>query len=451
MNSATKTAATAAGLRRSLRLRDLIFYGIIIIQPTAPMTMYGVVSQEARGHVVTTVLVAMVAMLLTAVSYGRMSRVYPSAGSAYAYIAGEFGETAGTLVGWAMLLDYVLNPLICTIWCSSAAGNFLPFVPPAVLKLLFALFFTSLNLRGIEASARTNRWLTVGMSAVVLYLLGSFIRYISVHEGWSASLVWKPFYDPASFSIAAVSTGTSIAALTYIGFDSISTLSEEVVNPRRDILLATVLTCLLTGVLAAVEVYVAQMVWPDYSKYPNVDTAYVWVADRVGGTAAFALVNTTLLVATIGSGTAAMLGAARLLYGMGAQGALPRLFAYVHPKTRVPSRNVLICGAVVLVGAWTLSYQLGAELLNFGAFLAFAGVNLASFRHYWLRHNDRSWSQAVVPLAGFAVCAYIWMSLRTQAKWAGLLWIVIGCLYMAGMRLTRGSPDYRRDVRNVTE
>jgi putrescine importer len=118
----SEQALRGGTLRRTLRLRDLIFYGIVIIQPTAPMTMYGVVSQEARGHVVITILIAMVAMLLTAVSYGRMARVYPSAGSAYAYIAGEFGSVAGALAGWAMLLDYVLNPLICTIWCSAAAA-----------------------------------------------------------------------------------------------------------------------------------------------------------------------------------------------------------------------------------------------------------------------------------------------------------------------------------------
>jgi putrescine importer len=422
-------------LRRTLRLRDLIFYGIIIIQPTAPMTMYGVVSQEARGHVVTTILIAMVAMLLTAVSYGRMARVYPSAGSAFAYIAGEFGSTAGTLAGWAILLDYLLNPLLCTIWCSSAAANFLPTVPIPLWKLFFAILFTSLNLRGIEASARTNRWLTIIMSAVVAYLLFDFCRYIGLHGALTAASLLKPFYDPSSFSLRAVSTGTSIAALTYIGFDSISTLSEEAVDPRRDIMLATVLTCLLTGVLAATEVYTAQLVWPEYSHYPNVDTAYVFVAGRAGGQALFGLTNATLLVATIGSGTAAMLGAARLLYGMGAQGALPRLFAFVSSSTRIPSRNVLICGAIALIGAWTFSYQLSAELLNFGAFLAFAGVNVASFHYYWWKRNNRTWSHAAIPVLGASVCLYIWMSLRPQAKLAGFVWIILGCLYFAGRHM----------------
>src|SRR5512140_1289564 len=123
--------ASAPQLRRSLQLRDLILYGIIVIQPTAPMSVFGILSTRGHGHVVVTILIAMVGMLLTAVSYGRMARVYPSAGSAYSYIAGEFGQTAGFFAGWSVLLDYLLNPLICTIWCASAAANFIPAVPPA--------------------------------------------------------------------------------------------------------------------------------------------------------------------------------------------------------------------------------------------------------------------------------------------------------------------------------
>src|SRR6266567_3347654 len=157
MSEAKISQPGTATLRRTLKLRDLIFYGIIVIQPTAPMPLFGVVSQEARGHVVTAVLIAMVAMLLTAVSYGRMARVYPSAGSAYAYISGEFGVTAGFFTGWSVLLDYLLNPLVCTIWCSAAAANFIPLIPPALWNVFFAGLFTMLNLRGVESSAKTNQ------------------------------------------------------------------------------------------------------------------------------------------------------------------------------------------------------------------------------------------------------------------------------------------------------
>lgn len=429
MSEALSKTVPETRLRRSLTFWDLVFYGIVIIQPTAPMPVFGVVSQEARGHVVTAVLGAMIAMLLTAISYGRMARVYPSAGSAYAYVRGEFGKFLGYLVGWGILLDYLLNPIICTIWCSKAASNILP-IPQILWVFFFAALFTALNLRGVEASARTNRWLTIGMSVVVVYMLAWMVRYLLHLSPFPPGFLRLPFYDPANFSWKAVSTGTAIATLTYIGFDSISTLSEEAKDPRRDILRATVFTCLLTGLIAAVEVYVAQLVWPDFHRFPDVDTAYSFVAGRAGGAVLFHVVNGMLLVATVGSGIASQIGVARLLYGMGRDNALPRrVFAHVNERTKVPNYNVIFSGIVALGGALIMSYQLGAELLNFGAFLAFTGVNAAAFAHYFVRGRNRHWSYAVLPLTGCAVCLYIWSSLRWQAKLAGCVWLVAGALY----------------------
>src|SRR5581483_2882069 len=254
-------------LRRALSLWDLLFYGIVLIQPTAPMPLFGVVSQEARGHVVTAVLIAMVAMLFTAISYGRMARAYPSAGSGYTYVGREIHSGLGFITGWSMPMDYMLNPIICTIWCSKASGNIIPQIPYAVWAVFFAVLFTGLNLRGIRATARTNELLVLGMFSVIVYFFVAAVRYL-LHQ--PAVSLTRPFYDPATFSWQAISTGTSIAVLTYIGFDGISTLSEEVHNPRRNILLATVLTCLITGLLATLEVYAGQLVWPDYATYPDV-------------------------------------------------------------------------------------------------------------------------------------------------------------------------------------
>jgi putrescine importer len=419
-------------LKRTLTLWDLIFYGMIVIQPTAPMGVYGVVSQEARGHVVTAILLAMAAMLLTAISYGRMARVYPSAGSAYTYVTGEFGATAGFVTGWGIVLDYLLNPLICVIWCSKAAGNIIPggLLPYPVWVTLFAGLFTLLNLRGVEASARTNRRFTLTLTALVVIMMGTMLYYLSGHPpaGWAGYL--KPFYDADNFSWSHVSTGTSIAVLSYIGFDSISTLSEEALHPRRDILRATVLTCILAGVISSAEVYIAQLIWPDFQHYPDVDTAYTFVAGRAGGAWLFQLVNAGLLAANVGSGFGAQLGVARLLFGMGRDRAIPeRVFGHVNAKTGVPSYNVLISGLLAWVGALTITYGFGAELLNFGAFLAFAGVNAAAFRHYAVRQRNWAPGEWLPPALGALICLYIWFNLHWQALAAGAIWLAIGMSY----------------------
>jgi amino acid transporter len=431
----------APRLRRALTLWDLIFYGVVLIQPVAPMGIFGVVSTEARGHVVTTILIGMFAMLLTAVSYGRMARVYPSAGSAFTYVGRELNPALGYVTGWSMVMDYVLNPIICTIWCSKAAMNVLPQIPYSVWVAFFASMFTLLNLRGVKASARTNEVLAVAMFIVLLLFLGTGVRYLAgLHLGRRELTL--PFYNPETFSLPVVLTGASIASLTYIGFDGISTLSEEVENPRRNIMLATVLTCLIIGVLASIQVYVAQLVWGDWKGFPDVDTAFVYVAGKAGGAIMFQILNMTLLVANFGSGAGAHLGAARLLYGMGRENALPRsFFGAVDPRRHIPRNNVLLVGAFALAGGLLLTYQLGAEMLNFGAFIAFMGVNLAAFTHYWMRAERRGVSDFVLPLLGFLICLYLWMSLRLPAKIAGGAWLGAGVLY--GAIKTRG---FRRNL-----
>lgn len=436
MNSGSETVP----LKRSLKLWHLIVYGIIIIQPTAPMGIYGVVSNIAGGHVVTTLLVAMVAMLFTAVSYGRMARVYPRAGSAFTYVSEELSPKLGYLVGWAMLMDYLLNPIICVIWSSQAARNILPGVPYAFWVIAFTTLFTFLNTRGIQTSGRVNALLSIAMGIVVVLFLGEGLVYIRHVIHPSTADLMLPFYDPATFSTNRLFRGTSVAVLTYIGFDGISTMAEEVENPRRNIMLATVLTCVLIGVLSMLEVYVAQLAWPGRTAFPpeTVDTAFVHVAARVGGPLMFQLLNATLLVANMGSAIAAQFGAARLMYSMGRNQSLPRrVFGSVDPKRQVPRNNVLIIGALAMAGSFLMSYEQGAELLNFGAFIAFIGVNLAALVHYKFRSSEKVFLPTLIPALGILVCGFIWLHLSHAAQWLGLAWIGVGVAIAGAMRVMR--------------
>jgi putrescine importer len=437
MPSAPSSNAPGISLRRALGLWDLILYGMIVIQPTAPMPVYGVMSQRAHGHAVTTVLIAMVAMLFTAIAYGRMARAYPSAGSAFTYVGSEIHPALGYVTGWSMAMDYMLNPIVCTILCSKFALNFFPEVPYPVFVVVFVSLFTGLNLFGIRTSARINEGLAAGMGTVILIFLAAAARYVwrAPHDG--LAFFTRPFYDPQTFTTSAVLGGTSLAVLTYIGFDGISTLSEEAENPRRNILLATVLVCLITGLLASVEVYAAQLVWPGAEAFPDVDTAFVHVAGRAAGAWLFLLINITLLVATVGSGMGSQLGAARLLYGMGRSNALPTsFFGAIEPRRRIPQKNVMFVGVLALLGTTVLTFERAAELLNFGALLAFMGVNAASFMRYFLRERRRTVGNFLPPILGFTICLLLWINLSRPAKIAGTIWMLLGIAY--GAYRTRG-------------
>ena len=465
------TTTTAPRLRRTLTLWDLILYGVIVIQPVAPMSVFGVLSDRGRGHVVPAGLIALGAMLFPAVSYGRMARAYPSAGSAFTYVAQEINPAMGYVTGWSMVMDYMLNPLICTVWCAGQASQFAPGVPPWIWKIFFVIVFTLLNIRGIKTSARINAGMAIAMGMVVVAIFVAAARFIfgASHE---LSYYTRPFYDPQTFSFARLFGCTSIAVLTYIGFDGISTLSEEAENPRRNILLATVLTCLVIGVLSAAEVYLAQLIWPASRPFPDVNTAYSYVSGEAWKPL-FPIVGLTLLLANFGSGLGAQIGAARLLYGMGRSNALPRsFFGAVDEKHRIPRNNVVLVGVVALLGAFVLewvagyrtyslgvsglswatfvkimnggeAYGLGAEMLNFGALIAFMGVNLAALMRYYVREPRKKLSNLFPPIAGFLICLLLWLNLSRPAKIAGVVWMSVGIAF--GAWKTRG---FRGDLVN---
>ena len=444
-SSTTGTSASSAPrLRRALTLWDLILYGVIVIQPVAPMSVFGVLSNRGHGHVVTTILIAMVAMLFTAISYGRMARAYPSAGSAFTYVGQEINPALGYVTGWSMVMDYMLNPMICIIWISQQAHVFAPHVSYAAWVVFFAVLITWLNVQGVKTSARVNSALAAGMGIVIAIFFVAAARYIFgvPHDG--AAYFTQPFYDPRSWDTRAVLGGTSVAVLTYIGFDGISTLSEEAENPRRNILLATVLTCLVIGVLSAIQVYAAQLIWPSSEAFPNLDTAFTFVAGRAWAPL-FAIVGFTLVVANFGSGLGAQLGAARLLYGMGRSSALPKsFFGAVDPKRHIPRNNVLFVGVLALAGAFVLpaiagaatGYELGANLLNFGALIAFMGVNAAAFVRYYLRAPEKKLGNLLPPVLGFVICFLLWVSLSTKAQIFGAVWMAVGIA--VGAWKTRG-------------
>ena len=438
MTAISGAQSETIGLKRSLRFRDLILYGIILIQPTAPMPVFGVLYEESRGHVVAVILLALVAMLFTSVSYGRMARVYPHGGSAFLYVGKEIHPSLGYITGWCLVLDYVINPLICVIWCSRAAINFVPEVPYIAWAIFFALLFTILNCNGVETSARINAGMAAALGVVIVLVLVASVRWILHLHHLTADLFLDPLYNRSSFNTGALLHGTSIAVLTYIGFDGISTLTDEAKDPARSVPRAIVMTCLITGILASVEVYFAQLVWPRGAAFPDVTTAYVHVAGAMGGPILLAIVNASLLLANMGSGMASQLGAARLLYAMGQDGALPRrFFGSVSVRNRIPRNNVILIGAVCLGGALILNYDLGAELLNYGALLAFMGVNLSAALRSW---RQGRWSQSLpilLSLAGMFTCALLWWNLSRKAWIVGFCWAATGILlWIARRRLT---------------
>jgi putrescine importer len=432
-------------LRRTLKLSDLIFYGIVLIQPIAPIPLYGVAQKLSDGHFVLIILIAGFAMLITAVSYGRMAALYPTAGSAYTYVGKGLNPHLGFLAGWAMILDYLLQPLINTVWISTAlhersAYFHIPQIPFVIWALIIAGIMTALNLAGVKASATANKVLLAVMSVVVVYFIVAAIRFLYGGQGWAGLFSIQPIYDPKTFNAHKILTATSFAALTYVGFDGVTTLAEDVENPKRNVLLAVVLTCVIAGVFSGLEAYLGARVWPNWQSFPNLETAFMDICARAGGLILSWSMALVLIVAAFGSGLTGTLGAARLLFGMGRDNVLPKkFFGKLTPGTSTPTNNILLIGGLSFVGSVMLNYigsayEHAGELMNFGAFLAFMGVNFACFWQFSMRRQQGApmniVRDALVPLVGFLFCGLIWVDLNIIAKTVGGIWFAIGLLYV---------------------
>ncbi len=424
----------STSLRRVLGLNDLILYGIILIMPIAPVPLYGIAQKLSNGHAVTTILLAMVAMMLTAFSYGRMAAKFPAAGSAYTYVGRGLNPHLGFLAGWAMILDYLLVPLICTIYGALTIQRLIPSVPYAVWAAIFAGCMTLINLRGIRATANANLILMISMMVVILAFMGLAIQWLFHRQGWGGLLSTRPFYDPQTFHWKSIMTGTSLAALTYGGFDGVSTLSEDVENPRKNILIATVFVCFFTGTFGGLQIYLAQRISPGIGNLSNLETAFIDITRIVGGPVLFTAMAIILIVANLGCGLSAVAGVSRLLFGMGRDKVLPaRVFGYLDKRSN-PVYNILLVGVFTYVGSLCLNFERAAELINFGAFIAFMGVNAAVIRQfYFLRSKAERGllTDVILPAFGLLFCLAIWLSLPTQAKVLGCCWFALGVVWAA--------------------
>ena len=377
----------------------------------------------------------MIAMSVTAVSFGRMASVYPSAGSVYTYISHGLNPHVGFIVGWAMFLEYLFQPIQNALYAVLAIHRMTPRVPFALLAAVTVGIMTIMTVQGIKFTARTNEVLLGFMVLVTCIFLVQAFRYVILHEHFSGLLSMKPLYDSATFNLRALAAGTSLAALVFIGFDGVSILAEEVKNPRRNVLVATVLVVIVTGLFSGLQVYMAQRVWPNYATLENPETAFMDVALMASGPILFATYGIMLLVSSMACGLAGHVGAARLLYGMGRDDVLPkRVFAYLGPKKN-PTYNAWIVGALAYIGVLTIPWERAAELVTFGALLAFMGVNFVALLHFWygpeMAGRRNFLVDAFLPGFGFVFCFGLLISLQPWTKYAGLAWLAVGVLYAA--------------------
>jgi amino acid transporter len=307
---------------------------------------------------------------------------------------------------------------------------------------------TLINILGVKQMAGTTVVLLVLQLGVVAYFFTMAIKGIS--NGIGQGFTLRPFFSE-NFQLGAVIAGASIACFSFLGFDAVSTLAEETRRPRIDISRATITACLVAGLLFIAQAFFAQNIWPDFSKFPNPDAAFYFVAEQVGGQPLSVALTLGLIIAALANAVDAQAASARLLFGMGRDGVLPKkVFGSLNAKTQTPVLNLLFM-AIIGGAVATQTIDTIVSLINFGALFGFLMVNLSVIRRHFITKKKRGTFSGrvkylILPLAGAVICFILWINLPPLSKIAGFIWLVLGIIYDGFLTgFFRKDPPYLRE------
>lgn len=428
-------------LKRVLTFSSLIYYGLAYLVPLTIFTTYGLVTNMTHGMLSLAYLVATVAMTFTAFSYGQMVKAYPVAGSVYTYVHRSINPHIGFLSGWAILMDYMLLPMLNYLVAALFLKAAMPGIPSWVWILIFITVVTVVNYFGIQVTSWVNSGL-IWIQLIFLVALMFFIfRYIGSGGGAGTYFDWSAFYNATEFNKpgmgwGVILSGASILALSFLGFDAVSTVSEEAINPEVNVGRAIIYTCVGAGVVFIVVTYFTQLAWPGaWNELKDVDTGAYEIITKVAGSFMAYLFTAAYVLGCLASAIASQASASRILFGMGRDGILPKkFFAHLHPKHKNPTYNIFSI-AILSLSALFFSLSTAASLINFGALLGFAMVNLSVIAHYYIKNKKRGirdiFRYLIGPLFGAVICLVIWYNLDIHSKVLGIVWFSVGLIYLA--------------------
>ncbi|MER7499691.1 APC family permease [Nonomuraea pusilla] len=441
-------------LQRSLGFADLMIYGLIFMVPIAPFGIFGTVFSTSGGMVALAYVIGLVAMAFSALSYAQMARAFPMAGSVYTYAGRGIAAPVGFLAGWAILLDYLLVPTLLYLVASTAMNSFVPGVPTWAWLIAFVLLNTVVNSRGIQMTARITRIMLAAELAVLAVFL--VVGVVALTQGKGTAGPLAPLYDSGTFSWTVVFGAASVAVLSFLGFDGISTLAEENREDATRLGRAMIAALALAAALFVVQTWVAALLVPDRAALlagQGLDDAFYDTASYAGGAWLGVLCAVATAIAWgFANSLVAQAATSRLLFAMARDRQLPSFLARVHPQHRVPVNATFAVAAVSLVlGVGFTFYADGIALLsslvNFGAMTAFLLLHVAVVVHYAVRGRSRAWlPHVVVPVIGFAVLAFVVYNAKVAAQWLGGVWLAVGLVILIVLSSRGRKPVLPKEV-----
>ena len=434
----TKVINTDNQLKRSLTLLPAVLFGLAFMSLSTVFSTFGIASQVSHGMIVGSYILAFIVMLFTAFSYGQMAKAFPVAGAAYTYVQKAISPNLGFLVGWSILMDYLFTPMVNFLLFRIFFSRVFPSVPGYVWVIMMIVIVGIVNIKGIKLATSINKIIIGSTILFLAFFCILCIKSILGGEGTGTLLTPAPIFNPEeSFSLLVA--GAAILCFSFLGFDSVSTLSEETVNPRKTIPRAIFIITFIAGLIYICVSYITYNVWPDYTSFKDPSGAAMDIIKLVGGNLLIALFLAIKVIGFFASSVASQASTSRVLFAMGRDGKLPKkFFGQLHPKFNTPVNNILLI-SVISLAALFLSLELVASLINFGAFLAFTCVNISVINYYFIQGKKRgekrtlksTLSYLIIPFVGAILDIWMLMNLDGYSKLLGGIWLAAGIIYLA--------------------
>ncbi len=425
-------------LKRVLRLPQLVAQGLAYLCPACILLYFGIINEITNGQFPFAMILASCVMVLTAMSYAKMSRKYPVAGSVYSYVGKSMHPTLGFIAGWTMMVDYFLLPMACYLSCGLYLNIMFPVIPVWVWIIISIAFCCACNYFGVQISSIVNSINVIFPIIAVIVTITLIVIYVSNGGGAGTLLYSKAIYDPELFSWPAILPAAGLLAVVFVGFDSVTTFSEETINPEKTMGKAVLIICIGAGIEFSILAYIMQCGWPDaLGQMQNPDTVITEYYVRIGAAwmnPLFVALNTLACLGCIIAGQAAT---ARILYGMGRDGFIPKkFFGYIHPKWRTPSKNILLVSAIGFTAIlFQNSLANALSLVSFGALAGFIFTNISVVAQFWFKDKRRDAGSIlhylIIPIIAALVCIYLWINLAPAARIVGFSWIALGIVFAA--------------------
>jgi amino acid transporter len=423
-------------LNRSVSTLDLLVYGLVFMVPIAPWAIFGTVYNSASGMVPLVYVIGLVAMIFTALAYAQMAKSFPLAGSVFSYVGRGIHPSVGFFAGWAILLDYLLVPTLLYVFAAESMIGLFPGTPRWLWAVIFVAVNTVINLAGIGSLKIANRvFLAIELVFLVIFVVIA-VRAINgdslPNVGWSTLPIW----NSSAVTAPLIAGALSIAVLSFLGFDGISTLAEESTGKKNPAGRAMIIALFVVAFLFVAQTWLASLLAGGRESFSDDETGnafftLVQAASNTGWMNAFFAVN--VMAVGFANAMAAQAATSRLLYSMSRDGQLPKFLSKISSR-KVPISAILVVSALSVVLVLFFVGQIGliSSLVNFGALFAFCLLHVSVIWYYLVRQKSKNYLlHLVVPTLGFLIIGYVLFNADSLAKIGGLVWLVVGAVVFA--------------------